>query len=270
MTNPECVPYDICARFSVAAGMLAELALSDEARDVPEAVRAVATHLGLRHVACLRFSVNTSEDVTLLGAIVTYSRDWQTRYFLRRYHLCDPVVAFARSAREPFDWREVERLSVEAQPFFADARRHGVGARGMTIPIRNRRKGLTLVSLTGDLTDAEWEALTREHMGGLRLLAALIDYLASKSSTLPARRATLSMREEQSLTWAARGKTVQEIADIMDVGYGSVRTYLDAARSKLKCVNVTHAVAHAIAVGLIPAQALKGTDPREFSEATAA
>ena len=270
MTDHDGGPPDIVSRFNGAAGKLAELALSDETSDVPEAVRAIAKPLGLKHVACLRFSVNTSEDVTLLSAIVTYSRDWQTRYFLRRYHMCDPVLAHARSATQPIDWREVARSSPEVEAFFADARQHGVGASGMTIPIRNRRNGFTLVSFTSDLAENEWERFKLEHMANLRLIAALIDYLAGKSSRLPARQVSLSMREEQSLTWAARGKTVQETADIMNVGYGSVRTYLDAARTKLKCVNVTHAAAHAIAVGLIPAQALKGSDPREFSEASAA
>ena len=56
----------------------------------------------------------------------------------------------------------------------------------------------------------------------------------------------------------------------MGVGKGSARTYLDTARSRLGCINVTHAVAVAIATGLISAQALKGTDPKGFSEGPAA
>ena len=268
--DPSSAPSDIVSKFNAAAGKLAALALASEKTDVPEAIRTILGELGFKNVACLRFSVNTSDDVTLLSALATYSKDWQTRYFLRRYHISDPVIAYARSATQPFDWREVPHLSPEVEGFFEDARQHGVGANGITIPVRNRPNGLTLVSLTSDGAPDEWESLTREHIANLQLVAVLLDYLAGKTWRLPTSQISLSKREEQSLTWAARGKTVQEIADIMDVGYGSVRTYLDAARGKLKCVNVTHAVAVAIAVGIIPPQALKGTDPREFSEVSAA
>src|SRR5208283_1521047 len=98
----------------------------------------------------------------------------------------------------------------------ADAAQHGVGANGITIPFRNRRNGFTLVSLTSDLPDDEWQTFTHEHMKKLGLLAVLVDSAAGVNAKLPAGEVKLSMREEQSLTWAARGKTVNETADIMD------------------------------------------------------
>jgi DNA-binding CsgD family transcriptional regulator len=36
-----------------------------------------------------------------------------------------------------------------------------------------------------------------------------------------------------------------------------VKTYLDTARHKLSCINLTHAVAVAIATGVIPAKVLR-------------
>ena len=268
-TEITSAPLDMRAKFNIAAVKLAELALADENADLPEAIRAIVKGLGVKHVTWLKFSVNTSEDVTLLGAIVTYSMVWQSRYFTRRYHAIDPIFAYARSASQPFDWREVPNRSPEVDAFYADARKHDVGANGITIPVRNRRDEFTLVSLTSDVAEGEWDMLKREHMPNLRLLAVLIDCLAGKNTRLPAHPVTLSKREEESLTWAARGKTMRETADILNIGYGSVRTHLDVARIKLKCVNVTHAAAVAVAVGLIPAQALKGTDPKGYSDASA-
>jgi DNA-binding CsgD family transcriptional regulator len=67
----------------------------------------------------------------------------------------------------------------------------------------------------------------------------------------------LSNREEQCLLWAARGKTYQEIAAILGLAFGSVKTHLDAARHKLHCMNLPHSAAVAFATGLIPEQALK-------------
>jgi hypothetical protein len=65
------------------------------------------------------------------------------------------------------------------------------------------------------------------------------------------------------LIWATRGKTYQEIGEILHIAFASVKTHLDAARHKLRCVNFTHAVALALATDVIPRKALKiatGTD----------
>ena len=55
----------------------------------------------------------------------------------------------------------------------------------------------------------------------------------------------------------ARGKTYQEIAVIVGLAFGTVKTNLDTARHKLHCMNLTHAAAVALATGVIPAQALE-------------
>jgi len=71
----------------------------------------------------------------------------------------------------------------------------------------------------------------------------------------------LSKREEQCLIWAARGKTYQDISDILNISFGSVKICLDTARRKLNGHNLTHAVGVAVATGVIPAKALKGSAP---------
>jgi DNA-binding CsgD family transcriptional regulator len=43
----------------------------------------------------------------------------------------------------------------------------------------------------------------------------------------------------------------------LGLAFGSVKTHLDAARHKLRCMNLTHAAAVAFATGVIPAQAQK-------------
>ena len=91
----------------------------------------------------------------------------------------------------------------------------------------------------------------------LKLLSVLIDSASHINFKLPAFQVHLSNREEQCLLWAARGKTYQEIAEILGLAFGSVKTHLDAARHKLRCMNLTHAAAVAFATGVIPAQALK-------------
>jgi len=62
----------------------------------------------------------------------------------------------------------------------------------------------------------------------------------------------LSPRERECLKWAACGRTLKEIARILDLSHSSVRVYLDMARRKLDAVNLTQAVAVAIAFGHFP------------------
>ena len=94
-------------------------------------------------------------------------------------------------------------------------------------------------------------------MASLQKLAFLIDTAANRNSSLPPEPIGLSRREEECLTWAARGKTDKEIAGVLDIGFSSVKVHLDVARHKLHCMNVTHAIAVAIATGAIPAKALQ-------------
>ena len=63
--------------------------------------------------------------------------------------------------------------------------------------------------------------------------------------------------EEQCLIWAARGKTAEEIADVLNLAFNSVTAHLDTARHKLHCMNLAHAIAVAVATGVIPAEALQ-------------
>lgn len=53
----------------------------------------------------------------------------------------------------------------------------------------------------------------------------------------------LTNLQRQALLWAARGKTYQDIAQIMYVSLGSVKGSLDAGKLKLQANNLPHAVA---------------------------
>ncbi len=226
-------------------------------QDLSETLKEIASGIGVNHIAYLRFSPDKSHDTSLLTAIVTYSREWQTRYFIRQYLNIDPVIAHGRDATLPFDWENFGDGDPAALAFFADAANHGVGRNGLSIPVRNRKGIFSLVSFTSDRSKVEWERYKNDNTVKLQLLAVLIDSAANINFKLPSPPVKLSRREEQCLIWAARGKTYQEIAEILDLTFGSVKTHLDTARHKLHCMNLTHAAAVAIATGVIPAKALK-------------
>lgn len=240
-----------------ATARLTETILGNDDRDLAETLKAIASEIGVNHVAYLRLSPDKSPDICLLVAVVTYSRLWQHRYFVKKYMTNDPVITYGRAADQPFDWANVPVDDPATKAFFTDALNHSVGRNGLSIPLRNRRGVYALVSFTSDLSKDEWEAYKDVNMAKLKLLSVLIDSASHINFKLPAFPVHLSNREEQCLLWAARGKTYQEIAEILGLAFGSVKTHLDAARHKLHCMNLTHAAAVAFATGVIPAQALK-------------
>jgi LuxR family transcriptional regulator, quorum-sensing system regulator CinR len=195
----------------------------------------------------------------LLTGNFTYSLQWQTRYFLKQYVLIDPVITHGSKAVLPFDWDELPRDDPAIQAFFADAASHDVGRNGISVPVRNRRGIYSVVSFSSNHTKPEWEQFKKNNMVKLQLISVLIDSAASVNLKLSSAAVKLSKREEQCLIWAARGKTYQDISDILNISFGSVKSYLDTARHKLNCANLTHAVGVAVATGVIPAKALQGS-----------
>jgi DNA-binding CsgD family transcriptional regulator len=245
------------ASIASAAVRLTDKILGYNSAPLGEILKLIAADMGLTNVAHLRFVSERSEDITVLTAINTYSVEWQSRYFLKQYSKIDPVVRFGVQALAPFDWDSLNRDDPVVQNFFADAVRHSVGSKGLSIPVRNRKNSLSLVSFSSDLLDEEWQAYKEANMRDLQQLAVLIDSAQSADSgKLSKPLVQLSQREEQCLVWAAKGKTQQEIAEILELTPGNVKTHLDSARRKLQCKNLTHAVGVAIAAGVIPPSAL--------------
>jgi DNA-binding CsgD family transcriptional regulator len=244
------------ANIERSAIRLTDTILCCDEQDLSASLKAIASEIGVRHIAHLRFAPDKRCEATLPTAIATYSRGWQTHYFLKGYGYTDPVVAHGRNAVLPFDWETLASDAPDVLAFFADAAKHGVGRNGLSIPVRNRLIH-SLVSFTSDHSKIEWAQFKCKSMVALQKLSFLIDSAANVNSKLPFTSVWLSKREEQCLIWAAKGKTVQEIAAVLDFGSGSVKTYLDTARHKLHCMNLTHAVAVAVATGAIPANALQ-------------
>jgi DNA-binding CsgD family transcriptional regulator len=242
---------------SPAALRLTEKILGCNSEEVVEILHEFTFELDLSHIAIVCFATNRSWDVSLLTSVSTYPKPWQSRYFLRRYGEIDPVIKWGSAAVLPFDWADLEIDEPDAQRFFADAIRHGIGRRGLSVPVRGRKATHSLVSYTGDMSQQDWVRFKSSNLQYLQQLSALIDSAANIGSKQPRSEVQLSPREEQCLVWAARGKTHQELADILGIGSGSVKSHLDSSRHKLHCINVVHAVGVAVASGVIPTVALR-------------
>ena len=239
-----------------ATARLTETILGNDDSDLTETLRWIASDICLSHISYVRLSPDKSTDSNMLAAVATYSGLWQQRYFLKKYVTHDPVISYGREADQPFDWADLPLDDPATKAFFADALGHGVGRNGLSIPLRGPRGVFALVSFTNNLSKDEWEAYKAANMNSLKVLSVLIDAASRINFKLRASPVHLSKREEQCLLWAPRGKTYQEIAMILGLAFSTVKVYLDTARHKLQCMNLTHAAAVAFATGVFPSQAL--------------
>jgi DNA-binding CsgD family transcriptional regulator len=240
-----------------AAIRLTDTILGQDEPDLEQALKAIAANIGVLHIAYVPLSSEKSDDANLLSAVCTYPAEWQARYFKKQYARIDPVIAWASEAVLPFDWDELPKDDPAVRAFFDDAADHDVGRNGFSIPLRNRKGVRSLISFTSNHSKDDWAEYKSRNIVKLQPMAVLIDSAAGTNFKLTPEAIELSKREEECLIWAARGKTYHDIAGILNLSFASVKTYLDTARHKLSCINLIHAVAVAIATGVIPAKALR-------------
>jgi len=70
---------------------------------------------------------------------------------------------------------------------------------------------------------------------------------------LPDGLARIRLPEQQVLHWTAEGKTVAEVAAILEMTERNVSFHIQNAITKLDAANKTHAVVKAALLGVIPA-----------------
>jgi DNA-binding CsgD family transcriptional regulator len=61
----------------------------------------------------------------------------------------------------------------------------------------------------------------------------------------------LSRRELECLYWSAQGKSIDEVAIILNISKSTVRNYLDSVKTKLNSFKITKAIYQAAKLGLI-------------------
>lgn len=182
----------------------------------------------------------------------TYPAEWISRYLLRGYAEVDPIAQKALSSTQPFLWHELT-LSPRELEFMADARAHGVGDKGYTIPITDRYSRRAALTLATSTTTDDLIAFTAASATSLAQIAHVVHHKALQELSPDEADAArlLAPREAECLLWTARGKEAKAIAAILNLSEYTVRSYLRTARQKLECKTLSQAVAKAIQHELI-------------------
>ncbi|WCM90271.1 autoinducer binding domain-containing protein [Acidovorax sp. NCPPB 3576] len=177
-----------------------------------------------------------------------FPEEWQKRYSLADYHHIDPSVAHCRKSERPVVWND--ELFASAPELWREAQSHGlkVGWSQANQNTGSLRGVLTLVRSSVPLAEAE-----------LKVSEPLMSFLASASYEAMGRamkalhgthqKAFLTSRELETLKWTADGKTMGDIAQILDVSENTVRFHLKNATAKLQSPNKTAAAVKAALLG---------------------
>lgn len=210
--------------------------------------------LGVAHVVYHMVKSN-GEPV---GAF-TYDLDWVRRYIENDYKAIDPVFLGAVRRFHPIDWKTLDWSSQAARKLMREAIEAGIGNQGWSIPIWGPNGEFAMFTVNHAADDAEWAEFVRENAKSFLLVSHLFHQQAKRiiNNEVEAPSTELSPREREALTLLSLGHSRAEVANMLSISENTLRAYIDSARHKLGAMNVTHAVALALARGVIgPAGAL--------------
>jgi len=189
--------------------------------------------------------------------ISTYPKEWTTRYLSQRYDLIDPVLIKARRDRDPFRWsgpQMAKGRGDQVKRLFGEAAEFGI-ERGVTIPIPAGFDRFALLTFAADKHGPDLNEKVAKARDILQLMGMYFHAHVEAALKLPVgldTSSSLSQRETECLAWTSRGRTMDQIGQILGVKTRTVVFHLDSARAKLDAENVAHAVALALRRGLIP------------------
>ena len=187
-----------------------------------------------------------------IGA-TTYSLPWVEQYVGSRFHEVDPTLRLCGGTFNVVDWASIDWSSKARTAFREESRGAGIGANGLSVPVRLRDGAFSVFTVSHHCSDAQWgrfrkEKLTELILAGYRLQQ---DLFAQVLEVDQPSRPRLNEREKQVLRLLVAGHGVQRIADILALSDSSIQAYLKSARFKLQATNTVHACAIAMSRGII-------------------
>jgi len=204
--------------------------------------------LGVAHVVYHTGNIRGEQ----VGAF-TYDIAWVRRYIERDLAQHDPVVLGAIRRFTPMDWKTLDWSSPQARQLMREAAAAGVGNQGWSVPIWGPAGEFAVFTVNHTASDEDWAALIAKRAKDFLLISHLVHQQAKRilNSETDAPTAELSPREKEALIQLSQGQSRAEVANALHISENTLRAYIDSARHKLGAMNVTHAVALALARGII-------------------
>lgn len=177
-----------------------------------------------------------------------WDREWD------RHSRHDPYFLSAANSRRPVRWSDVQNSTDLLTAPQRDCMHYisDLGLTdGITVPVHVHGRRFAFLTALG--TECSAQDACRQEMTALLTMVAhyFHNHLWATTEQMVAGQIALSPREHQCLVWSAYGKTIEDIAAILDISAETVRVYLKRINQKLAAANRTHAVAKALHMGLI-------------------
>jgi LuxR family transcriptional regulator, quorum-sensing system regulator CinR len=220
------------------------------ATDIARSLSDIRSALKVDH-AVYHLAPTAAPEMDIPFVRTTYDPRWVMRYITRNYMSVDPVLEMGLSGEKPFFWSDIPRDGEAVSAFFDDARRHGVGNCGYTVPIADRVGHRAMFTLNRDGDDGEFRALIGKIARDLDDIALILHRRGLTEAGIEEPVPVLSRREIECLSWTAQGKDASSIADILKISEHTVRDYLKSARTKLGCSTIAQAVYEASRLRLL-------------------
>ena len=205
------------------------------------------------------FGRQLSKDIlekTHVASIFTnYPYEWHLRYTECDYFRHDIVLAHSLSTVVPYTWKPLQRpdISAMALRIFNEARDFRLYD-GISLPLRSGHLYSHLTCVP-DGTEREQGMIMGRNTGTLMYLEALLHEKATGLLELEELSSTtgasISPRERETLKWVARGKTSQDISDILKIAKPTIDQHIVSSMQKLEATSRSHAVVKAMVAGLI-------------------
>ncbi len=180
--------------------------------------------------------------------ITTYPNAWVLHYFAMQYEVVDPVLLAGSKSLLPVDWSELTTDDAASTRFFGEAREFGIGASGLTVPVRGVNGEQAMLSVNSECSTKEWKVYWKDKLPDLVYLSHLVhqNVAASCRKHSDLEQVILTSREAEVLRWAARGKTAWETAQILGLTEKTISFYIGNICAKLRVATKTQAVAKAV------------------------
>ena len=184
----------------------------------------------------------------------SYPEGWWNTYLTSNYIEIDPVMKYGFPGMLPYIWGRAESLNNQEREFLDDAAGHGLRT-GVTLPVHKNSAESGLLSLCRPdvrrAQDRELDAnLANGQLMAIYLHEAIHKIILSPDLVKP-KSVALTPRESECLKWASAGKSAWDISFILNISVNTVNFHFKQSYRKLDVSSRQHAVAKAIASGLL-------------------
>ena len=180
------------------------------------------------------------------------------RWFSRSYVRQNPIYLRCRFENGVFHvqhekmWRNQEPLTPAQKQMRSDLEEFGLF--GSVVAPVHLALGRTAAVVWATQVPRDLDRIVKSHASLLRSIAyRVLEILVPEPPLYPRARDLpyLTDRQIDCLSWLARGKTIAETAQILDLSVHTIREHLREITNRLNANNTTHAVAIACELGIV-------------------